>query len=686
MKNRILLIVTNPLTLSLIFTIVLIYFLPDLFPKYKADLIKKEKVSPKVFYYYCDLDSDGYSEEISLDTALENRIIIIVKTKGTIVDQWAFKGQLNMTEPFFGDFNNDRLKEIFLFSIDKNDILLNCINPFEKKSYLIDRFIDKFYRKNNERNSGLTYCELNDLNKDQTKEFIFAFTAGYSVSPRKLYSYNFASDSLSKSSNGCMSMLEIHSLFNHSTLFIPATHAVGNCDSSSIYSDYFTWLTVFDKDLNFKFEPIKIGNYPSDLGVKPIKIGNHNLLAALNLHSGNNNHKSSIALYDFSGIKIKEREITYSKDWEWAKLLSNNDAEKIYLLRKNGNIEQLNDNLNFEVKYRILPFVQPHFKKIDCDLDNSDEFIFHHQALEKVTILQNDLEDPVVFDITGNTEHYYTGILLAGLEKPKLNLRFENYSYFFEYYKNQYYNFKFLFYSLIYLGIFGFLFALQKAQKYRAEQKFIAEKKIAELQMKSIKNQMDPHFTLNIINSIGSLFSKQETEKANYIFGKYSKLLRNTILNSDQIITTLNDELDYVENYLSLEKFRLKNELVFEIKLDDDINGEVKIPKMLIHTFVENSIKHGIKHLEGNGNILISVSNGLDLYTIKITDNGIGRNKSKEFSTFSTGKGLEILNQILDLYYNLEKVKIIYKIKDLESEDTKSSGTEVLINIPILNS
>jgi len=71
---------------------------------------------------------------------------------------------------------------------------------------------------------------------------------------------------------------------------------------------------------------------------------------------------------------------------------------------------------------------------------------------------------------------------------------------------------------------------LQKAQKYRAERKFIAEKKIAKLQIKSIKNQTDLHFTLNIINSIGSLFAKQDTEKANYVFGKYSKLLRQKLL------------------------------------------------------------------------------------------------------------------------------------------------------------
>ena len=93
-----------------------------------------------------------------------------------------------------------------------------------------------------------------------------------------------------------------------------------------------------------------------------------------------------------------------------------------------------------------------------------------------------------------------------------------------------------------------------------------------------------------------------------------------------------------MENYLSLEQFRLKDGLNIEINKDEGINGEIKIPKMLIHTFVENSVKHGIKHLEGKGKILISISKGNDLYKIKIIDNGVGRKKAKEYSAFSTGK------------------------------------------------
>ncbi len=226
---------------------------------------------------------------------------------------------------------------------------------------------------------------------------------------------------------------------------------------------------------------------------------------------------------------------------------------------------------------------------------------------------------------------------------------------------------------------------IQKAQKHQVEKKHKAERKIAELQMKSIKNQIDPHFTLNIINSIGSLFAKQDIEKANYIFGKYSKLLRTTILGSDNILTTLQSEIGYVENYLALEKFRLKNKFEYKIEIDDSVNNQIKIPKMLIHTFVENAIKHGLRHLEDNGELNITIKPNSNAYNISICDNGIGRKKAKDFSTFSTGKGLNIMDQILELYFSLEKVKITYVTKDHLDKGNNPLGTEVRITIPITN-
>jgi sensor histidine kinase YesM len=225
--------------------------------------------------------------------------------------------------------------------------------------------------------------------------------------------------------------------------------------------------------------------------------------------------------------------------------------------------------------------------------------------------------------------------------------------------------------------------AIQKIQRYQTEQKYAAEKKVAELQILAINNQLNPHFTFNILNSIGNLFRQQDTEKADYIFGKYSKLLSKTILNSDNIRTTIGEEIEYVKNYLDLEKFRLSNDLKYDVLMAATVNSGTLIPKMLIYTFIENAIKHGIRHLSGQGTLNIKISQNNNDYEIRITDNGIGREMAKKTAIFSTGKGLKILDQILDLYQNLEGIKITYSLQDMYDSQNNPSGTEAIINVPI---
>lgn len=107
------------------------------------------------------------------------------------------------------------------------------------------------------------------------------------------------------------------------------------------------------------------------------------------------------------------------------------------------------------------------------------------------------------------------------------------------------------------------------------------------------------------------------------------------------------------------------------------------MPKRIIHTFAENALKHGLKNKQGKGFIEITVLRKNYEVVIEIKDDGIGREASKKYSKLSTGKGLEMVNKILDLYYDLKKVRITYSIMDLESLDNNQEGTMVIVRIPI---
>lgn len=693
MSNRIFLLFTNPFILSLVLSLILIVSLPPFFDKYNIDEINKSKSYSSTLINYCDLNDDGFSEEISILNSFENRVGIIVREKNAVLDQWGFDGTLLRPEnPIYCDINGDGLKEIAIFSLYKNKILLNCFNPFNEKILIKDKVIDSFYPRNGQSSCSIRFCASIDANNDAMNELYFSLSVGYPIKPRKIYMMDFANDTLLTSPEACIPINDPF-IFKYQKdedfYCTTSTTAVANCDSTDLYSDHFSWLMVLNKNLEFQFEPIKLGYYPSNLQIKPIRLEDQTFLAALNIYEGSKDHKCSISLINSEGKIEKEKIFDFSSDWYAARLVNkNNKFNELFVIRKNGLIESVDKDLNRKTKQQLLPFDESgaRFSKLDIDQDGDEEYIFYHHNFEKVTITRNDFTNPIMFNAPGSNGLFYSAAILNGKNEPQLYLVFDNLTYTLNYYKNPLYNIKYLIYAGIYLGFYFFVFFIQKAQRIRTEHKYKTEKKIAELQMKSIKNQMDPHFTLNIINSIGSLFAKQDTEKANYIFGKYSKLLRSTILSSENITSTLKDEIEYVENYIALEQYRFTDGFDYVIEKDGSVNDKIKIPKMLIHSFVENAVKHGLKHLDGKGKLFIGIKNGDNKYKIVIRDNGIGRKKSKEFNRFSTGKGLNIIDQILDLYYTFEKVRITYKIIDLIDGKNNAAGTEVSINIPILKS
>ena len=158
-------------------------------------------------------------------------------------------------------------------------------------------------------------------------------------------------------------------------------------------------------------------------------------------------------------------------------------------------------------------------------------------------------------------------------------------------------------------------------------------------------------------------------------------MLKSAIINSDNAFISLEGELNFVRNYLNLEVYRNNYKFDYKINIQRGLDESIIVPKMLIHIFVENAVKHGVRHLTEGGLIKIKVYEEGSDYRISIKDNGIGREKAKEHAGFSTGRGLKIIDEILELYNRLYRVNIGYETIDLESKE-KASGTLVKIKIP----
>ena len=161
----------------------------------------------------------------------------------------------------------------------------------------------------------------------------------------------------------------------------------------------------------------------------------------------------------------------------------------------------------------------------------------------------------------------------------------------------------------------------------RIREKLRVNRLIAELEIKSLISQMNPHFVFNCLTSIQELVMSGKLDKAMHYLTQFSRLLRIVLQSSDKSATSLSDELMLLEAYLELESLRFEGQFHYEIKVDEAIDPEeTVIPSFLIQPFVENGLWHGLMQKKDNGIMTISFTlKEEDVLVCRVDDNGIGR-------------------------------------------------------------
>jgi tetratricopeptide (TPR) repeat protein len=214
-------------------------------------------------------------------------------------------------------------------------------------------------------------------------------------------------------------------------------------------------------------------------------------------------------------------------------------------------------------------------------------------------------------------------------------------------------------------------------------------RKISEITQANLRQQMNPHFIFNTLNSIQYYMYQHDKLATNNYLTKFSSLMRKVLENSQHTSIPLRDELDALNLYLELEMIRFKDKFEFSIKVDEDIDTILfKVPTMLIQPYVENSICHGLMPSEGKGFIKIDIKLEKEYLACTIEDNGIGREASRDKKTNDkknhSSLGTQIVSSRLDLVNALygSSLKTIYT--DLKNINGEPSGTRVEIQIPIM--
>ena len=217
--------------------------------------------------------------------------------------------------------------------------------------------------------------------------------------------------------------------------------------------------------------------------------------------------------------------------------------------------------------------------------------------------------------------------------------------------------------------------------------RLIIEKQSKDFEMKALKAQMNPHFIFNALNSIQDLVLQQDTDASYDYIVLFAKLIRNTLIYSNQDFIPIEKELDFLKVYLKLEKLRFGGVFSYNISVDGKENLEV--PSLLVQPFIENALVHGLMHKAGKKelNIVFSFSN--NTLQCSITDNGIGRKKAEEIGkrqgNHHESFALSAIEKRLDIFKKQYNPNIGYHIEDLY-ENEKATGTKVVVTMPFKKS
>ncbi|MWV45570.1 HAMP domain-containing protein [Paenibacillus sp. HJL G12] len=198
------------------------------------------------------------------------------------------------------------------------------------------------------------------------------------------------------------------------------------------------------------------------------------------------------------------------------------------------------------------------------------------------------------------------------------------------------------------------------------------------VEVKQLQSQFHPHFIFNVLETLRYAI-KIDAKQAQDIVMILSRLLRYSIGNERSV--KLNDDLNYVRDYLNLQQIRFKERLNYNIQIKDDA-GNIYVPKLLLQAMIENSIKYGYKD-QSSVNIDIIVYTADGKLVLQVLDNGPGMSPER----------LEEVHQILKNHHNTTEHIGLYNIhrrlillygeeSGIDIRSSEGIGTCVTLTIP----
>lgn len=172
--------------------------------------------------------------------------------------------------------------------------------------------------------------------------------------------------------------------------------------------------------------------------------------------------------------------------------------------------------------------------------------------------------------------------------------------------------------------------------------------RLNEARLAALSRQINPHFLFNTLNSVASLI-RSDPDQARQVVFKLSKILRR-LLRQQENLTSLGEELSFVDDYLAIEIVRFGEKLRF-VKDIDPATLDLLVPSMLLQPLVENSIRHGLSSKVDGGTVRVRSRMIGRRLQILVEDDGVGIPEAKLATLFEQGIGVSNVNERLKVLF-----------------------------------
>ncbi len=240
------------------------------------------------------------------------------------------------------------------------------------------------------------------------------------------------------------------------------------------------------------------------------------------------------------------------------------------------------------------------------------------------------------------------------------------------------------------IALMLYLFMTKRIKHIRKQEeiKTAFNKQLVQFEMQALRAQMNPHFIFNVINSIQDYILKNDARSAQKYLTKFARLVRLILDNSIKSEVALEEELKAAELYVELEQQRFENKFDFILHVDEKVDTtQVILPSMIIQPYLENAIKHGIRHLSTQGKLILNVIWENNHINIIIEDNGVGRAASAEKNKTNVREhvsyGIIITAKRMEAYNVAYNSDISSTVTDLKDERGTPAGTRIVVSIPV---